>query len=53
MNTKYNKKMYEVYLGKGNDEIEKENKIIGNIAKNVTIDIYFFKLFYIYIIFKI
>jgi Txe/YoeB family toxin of Txe-Axe toxin-antitoxin module len=35
---KYNKMMYEAYGGKGDNEIEKENKIIRNIAKNVTID---------------
>jgi hypothetical protein len=34
----YDKIMYEAYGGKGDDEIEKENKIIRNIAKNVTID---------------
>ena len=35
---KYNKMMYEAYGGKGDNEVEKENKIISNIAKNVTID---------------
>jgi len=35
---KYNKMMYEAYGGKGDDETEKENKIIRNIVKNVTID---------------
>jgi Txe/YoeB family toxin of Txe-Axe toxin-antitoxin module len=35
---KYNKMMYEAYGGKGDNEIEKENKIIRNIAKNVAID---------------
>jgi Txe/YoeB family toxin of Txe-Axe toxin-antitoxin module len=35
---KYNKMMYEAYGGKGDNEIEKENKIIRNIAKKVTID---------------
>jgi Txe/YoeB family toxin of Txe-Axe toxin-antitoxin module len=34
----YNKMMYEAYGGKGDDEMEKENKIIRHIAKNVTID---------------
>jgi len=34
----YDKMMYEAYGGKGDDEIEKENKIISNIAKNVMID---------------
>ena len=34
----YDKIMYEAYGGKGDNEIEKENKIIRNIAKNVTID---------------
>jgi hypothetical protein len=35
---KYNKLCYEAYGGNGNNETEKENKIIKNIAKNVTID---------------
>jgi len=35
---KYNKMMYEAYGGKGDDETEKENKIIKQIAKNVSID---------------
>jgi len=35
---KYNKMMYEAYGGKGDDETDKENKIIRNIAKNVIID---------------
>jgi hypothetical protein len=35
---KYNKLCYEAYGGNGNNETEKENKIIKNIAKNVIID---------------
>jgi hypothetical protein len=35
---KYNKMMYEAYGGKGDDDTEKENKIIKQIAKNVSID---------------
>jgi len=34
----YNKMMYEAYGGKGDDNTEKENKIIKQIAKNVSID---------------
>jgi len=34
----YNKMMYEAYGGKGDNDMEKENKIISHIAKNVTID---------------
>jgi len=34
----YNKLMYEAYGGQGDNEMEKENKIIRHIAKNVTID---------------
>jgi hypothetical protein len=35
---KYNKMMYEAMGGKGDNEIEKENKIIKQIVKNVSID---------------
>jgi hypothetical protein len=35
---KYNKMMYEAYGGKGDDETEKENKIIKQIARNVVIN---------------
>ena len=35
---KYNKMMYEAYGGKGSDDMEKENKIIRNITKNIIID---------------
>jgi hypothetical protein len=35
---KYNKMMYEAYGGKGDDDTEKENKIIKQIVKNVSID---------------
>jgi hypothetical protein len=34
---KYNKMMIEVYGGEGNNDIEKEDKIIRNISKNVII----------------
>jgi len=34
----YNKMMYEAMGGKGDNDIEKHNKIIKQIAKNVTID---------------
>ena len=34
---KYNKMMVEIYGGEGNNEIEKEDKIIRNISKNITI----------------
>ena len=34
----YNKMMYEAMGGKGEDDIEKENKIIRNISKTITID---------------
>jgi hypothetical protein len=34
---KYNKMMIEVMGGKGNDDVEKENKIIHNISKNIVI----------------
>jgi hypothetical protein len=34
---KYNKMMIEVYGGEGNNDIEKEDKIIRNISKNVVI----------------
>jgi hypothetical protein len=35
---KYNKMMYEAMGGNGNDETEKENKIIKQISKSVTIN---------------
>jgi hypothetical protein len=35
---KYNKMMYEAMGGKGDNDTEKENKIIKQIAKNVSID---------------
>jgi Txe/YoeB family toxin of Txe-Axe toxin-antitoxin module len=35
---KYNKMMYEAMGGKGENDIEKENKIIKQIVKNVSID---------------
>jgi hypothetical protein len=35
---KYNTIIYESMGGKGNNIIEKENKIITNISKEVTID---------------
>ena len=35
---KYNKMVFEACGGSGDNDIEKENKIIRNIAKNVTID---------------
>jgi len=35
---KYNKMVFEACGGSGDNHIEKENKIIRNIAKNVTID---------------
>ena len=35
---KYNKMMIEVMGGKGNDDLEKENKIIHNISKNIVIE---------------
>ena len=35
---KYNKLLYEALGGAGDDNSEKEKKIIKNIAKNVTID---------------
>jgi hypothetical protein len=35
---KYNKMMIEVYGGEGNNDIEKEDKIIRNISKNIVID---------------
>ena len=34
---KYNKMMIEVYGGEGNNDVEKEDKIIRNISKNVVI----------------
>jgi hypothetical protein len=34
---KYNKMMIEVYGGEGNNDLEKEDKIIRNISKNVVI----------------
>jgi hypothetical protein len=35
---KYNKMMIEIYGGEGNNDIEKENKIIHNISKNIVIN---------------
>jgi hypothetical protein len=35
---KYNKMMVEVMGGKGDDDMEKENKIIHNISKNIIIE---------------
>ncbi len=35
---KYNKMMIEVYGGEGNNDLEKEDKIIKNISKNVLIE---------------
>jgi hypothetical protein len=35
---KFNKMVVEAYGGTGNNETEKENKIIRNIVKNITID---------------
>jgi Txe/YoeB family toxin of Txe-Axe toxin-antitoxin module len=35
---KYSKMMYEAYGGKGDDDMEKENRIIKQIVKNVSID---------------
>ena len=35
---KYNKMMIEIYGGEGDNDLEKENKIIKNIAKNIIID---------------
>jgi hypothetical protein len=34
---KYNKLVIEVMGGAGNNDVEKENKIIKNISRNVTI----------------
>lgn len=34
---KYNKMMIEVYGGEGNNDVEKEDKIIRNISKNIVI----------------
>ena len=34
----YDKLIVEAFGGKGNNDVEKEDKIIRNIAKNVTID---------------
>jgi hypothetical protein len=34
----YNKLVVEAFGGKGNNELEKEDKIIKNIAREVTID---------------
>ena len=35
---KYNKLVFESMGGKGDNDLEKEDKIIKNIAKEVTID---------------
>ena len=35
---KYNKMMIEIYGGEGNNDLEKENKIIKNITKDIIID---------------
>jgi hypothetical protein len=37
---KYDKLIVEAFGGKGDNDVEKENKIIRNIAKNVTISKY-------------